>query len=400
MDKILDIFDKVKEWFGNTFLASQSNTKEARKRQLRLGALLLFMLAIAIYIAIETDTRSKTGFKVNQEENGNLIKKIEIEELANGVSNEKLWTEDAEKKIEEVKQGQIINKKEQEELKERIEKDKVSKEELSELMVNLKAELEEKYVRKFQEEVNKIQAEHLKRQSQDNMESKSFVKKKKIKKVGDYIPALSYVEAKIIAGVDAGVGISAEADPDQVLMRITGKLVSAGNGANYIESNRLIGCLLLAKAKGNISSEKVTLQPVSMTCTKDGRTAIELPVKGYIASRGKSGIRGEVISREGDLVLKSFLAGIVGGFGSGVAQLSQTPLALTNGTLMTDKQKVQDIATRGLGAGVSSSSDKLLEYFIKKMEQYQPVISINEGIAVNVIFIEGFSLNEEDKNEK
>jgi conjugal transfer pilus assembly protein TraB len=156
-----------------------------------------------------------------------------------------------------------------------------------------------------------------------------------------------------------------------------------------------------ARAVGDISSEKVYLDGVLMTCAKDKNTFMEIPVKAYITSMAKSGIRGEVISRDGDLVLRSFLAGIASGFGSSVNSLSQPQAALSSGGFaVTDKQKAKDIMQGSLGSGLSQSGDRLSDYFIKRAEQYQPVISVNEGVEVYVVFQEGFSFKEEEDDDK
>ena len=131
-----------------------------------------------------------------------------------------------------------------------------------------------------------------------------------------------------------------------------------------------------------------------MTCAKRPNTVIELPIKGYIISQGKSGIRGKIISREGDLVLKSFLSGAISGFGSGAAQSYGPRFTMNSGALVGEKQKIKDIFSGGLSSGIGTSSEKLSDYFIKKAEQYQPVISIDEGTIVDIVFQEGFSLEE------
>ncbi len=124
-------------------------------------------------------------------------------------------------------------------------------------------------------------------------------------------------------------------------------------------------------------------------------------VKAYVTSHAKSGIRGEVVSREGDMVLKSFLSGLASGFGSSIQQMSQPQMSITGSGFTTNAQKTRDIFKSGLGSGTSSGSDTLSQYFIKRAEQYQPVISIDEGVEVYVVFQEGFSLkDEENKNEK
>ena len=225
-------------------------------------------------------------------------------------------------------------------------------------------------------------------------------KVKTVRKIGTYIPAGSYVEAKMISGVDAGIGIVAEADPRQVLLRITGKAISAGYGKEYLTTNALLGCIVQALAIGDLSSEKAYLKPVVMTCARTENTVIEIPVKGYVTSNGKVGIRGEIVSREGDLVAKSFLSGLVGGLGSGISQSYAPGYALSNGfAVKSGSESLKNILGQGVGKGVGDSSSRLSDYLIKRAEQYQPVISINEGVGVDLVFQEGFSLEDND-NEK
>ena len=63
--------------------------------------------------------------------------------------------------------------------------------------------------------------------------------------------------------------------------------------------------------------EKVYVKLVRMTCAQPGGRFAVSEVKGFIAFAGKSGVRGNVVSREGSLVSQALLAGIVGGFGRG-----------------------------------------------------------------------------------
>jgi conjugal transfer pilus assembly protein TraB len=326
-----------------------------------------------------------------------------IEGLTNGVNNEILWAEQEGKEVESVKQKQFEQEQMQKSINERLEQNKISKEELENIIGKLQAEMEEKNNKRLEEELSKLRAnyEEQKKTIDNNLESRSFFKKKKIRKVGEYIPANSYAQGKLLLGVDAGVGMSAEANPRQVLLRITGDAISAGFGSEYLKTNKLIGCQMSARAVGDISSEKVYLDGVLMTCAKDSNSFMEIPVKAYITSMAKSGIRGEVISRDGDLVLKSFLSGLAGGFGSSVNTLSQPQsIVSSSGFAVTDQQKVKNIVQGSVGSGLSTGGDKLSEYFIKRAEQYQPVISVNEGVEVYVVFQEGFSFKEEDSDDK
>jgi len=400
MRQLLKLVDYVKKQLQQYFVAKENEPQIVRKKHLRIGIVLIIAFLASCYFIVEATSKNKRPSNfVNKKEVASNPTKIEIEELAKGTTNESLWVNKAEADIESVKQKQLETLEAQKQLREQVEADKVSREELAEVITSVQAELEEKYNKRLAEELSKIGQQEVIKPLGNQLESKSFARKVKIKRVGDYVPAGSYVEAKLISGVDAGVGMSAEADPRHVLLRVTGQLVSAGFGAEYIKSDRLVGCILQAQATGDISSEKAYLKAVLLTCAKDRATVIEMSVKGYVSSKGKVGIRGEIVSREGDMVLKSFLSGAIGGFGSGVAQYSQPHLGVSGGLLTTEGQTAKNIAIGGLGSGLSGSSDRLSEYFIKRAEQYQPVISVNEGAEVHVVFQEGFSLKEEEERD-
>ena len=54
-----------------------------------------------------------------------------------------------------------------------------------------------------------------------------------------------------------------------------------------------------------------------------------------------------------------------------------------------------DIGRAGLGAGASSAGQKVADYLIRRAEQYQPVIQLQAGTPVTVVFIEGARLDGE-----
>ncbi len=398
---ILNLFDKVKQKLSSIFIAKENEPQIVRTKHLRLGILLFAAFIAMCFLIIEFGNRklNQNNTSVKQQEKINA-KFSAIESLTNGVSNEQTWTEIRGREVDAIKDKQIATDAKQSDLEEKIINNKVSKDELADLIIKLKNEIEETYNSKLQNAISKILEENSKKMPEAEIESTVIKQKKRIKKIGEYIPANSYVQAKLISGVDAGVGISSEANPRHTLLRITGETISAGIGADFLKTNRLVGCLLSAKAVGDISSEKAYLDGVLLTCAIDKQTAIEVPVKAYITSQAKSGIRGEVVSREGDMVLKSFLSGMASGFGNGVQQLSQPNFSLNSSGMNSSKQSANDLLKGGLGSGVSTSSDSLSQYFIKRAEQYQPVISIDEGIEVYVVFQEGFSLKEEDEDAK
>ncbi len=209
------------------------------------------------------------------------------------------------------------------------------------------------------------------------------------KPVGVWLPAGAHAQAVVLAGVDASAGISSQGDPRPVLLRITGPAWTAAEDGTALQVD-IDGCTVTGAAHGDLSSEKVYARLQTMTCAgpRPG-TVVETPVAGFVAGSGKTGVRGPVVSREGALVEKAFLAGVVSGVGQGAAQAFQPQAVATGGGAAVANTGLGDIGRAGLGAGASSAGQKVADYMIRRAEQYQPVIQLQAGTRVTLVFLEG-----------
>ena len=199
-----------------------------------------------------------------------------------------------------------------------------------------------------------------------------------------WLPAGSYADAVVLAGVDASAGVSSQGDPRPVLLRLTGPAWSAAEDGEALEVD-VAGCTLTGAAYGDLSSEKVYVRLRTLTCEGPApETVIETEVAGFVAGSGKVGVRGPVVSREGALVEKAFLAGLVSGAGETAANALQPGASGEDGAA-----SLSDLGRAGLGAGAGSAGRRVADYLIRRAEQYQPVIQLQTGTPVTVVFIEG-----------
>ena len=230
------------------------------------------------------------------------------------------------------------------------------------------------------------------------------------KPVGAWLPAGAHASAIVLAGVDASAGISSQGDPRPVLMRIAGPAWTAAEDGMALKVD-VDGCTVTGAAHGDLSSEKIYVRFRTMTCAgPEPGTVIETPVAGFVAGSGKTGVRGPVVSREGALVEKAFLAGMVSGVGQGVSQAFQPQAVATGaGGAAVANTALSDIGRAGLGAGASSAGQKVADYMIRRAEQYQPVIQLQAGTKVTLVFLEGARIDgravrtgktQSDKGEK
>lgn len=210
---------------------------------------------------------------------------------------------------------------------------------------------------------------------------------------GDYVPPNAYAKATVLVGVDMTTGVRLGADPKPVLLRITGPAYSVLQGGQQLDTD-LSGCLVNGAANAELSSERVFVRLQKITCDRGNGEVAENEVEGYIAQLGRVGVRGRVVSREGDIAVKALLAGTLSGIGNGVSRTSEFGFAGVSGGATTvigaDRPNAGEIAGGAIGEGLSTAADNVADYLIERAEQYEPVIEMPTGIDVEIVFLSGF----------
>lgn len=164
--------------------------------------------------------------------------------------------------------------------------------------------------------------------------------------------------------------------------RLTGK-TQMPNDKEY----DLTGCFVTAEAYGDVSSERAEVRTRSISCNK-GIDIIDQKIPGHVSFMGKNGIKGTVVMRNGKILGWAFGAGFVDGIGKGISQASTPQVGLG----ATASMGAGDVAAAGAGGGVSQAAKTLSDYYIKRAEQYHPIIPIGAGNEVTVVFQDGFQL--------
>jgi conjugal transfer pilus assembly protein TraB len=201
----------------------------------------------------------------------------------------------------------------------------------------------------------------------------------------NYLPPNSMARATVVVGVDAATNVKSQGDPLPVLLRITGPARSVFSDGKLLRT-RVQGCMVNGAAYGDLSSEKVYVKLQRMTCPQPGGRYAVSEVKGFISFGGKVGIRGRVVSREGGLTTQAFLAGLVSGAGQAFNSANRVP-RITQGS--PELPEPENVGIAAIGGGAESAGSTLSDYLIERAEQYQPVIEMPTGAAVEVVFLDG-----------
>lgn len=212
----------------------------------------------------------------------------------------------------------------------------------------------------------------------------------------EFVPPNSYVQAKMLVGADLQTGVSGQADPKPVLLRIQSDAVGVGMNGKYQHTN-LKGCLVNGAAWGELSSEKIYIKLQKITCQVDANHYMTANVEGFVVSKGKAGVRGNVVSREGNLTKNAMIAGLFQGLGQAMNRNNQASLSSLGtsggGTVLgTQSLSGEQIAQSTVGGGIENAATTLSQYLIKRAEQYQPVIEMQTGVTVDLVFQSGFRI--------
>jgi conjugal transfer pilus assembly protein TraB len=201
-----------------------------------------------------------------------------------------------------------------------------------------------------------------------------------------YITSGGFARAILLGGLDAPTGGQSQQNPQPVLLRLVDHAVLPNLFRAHIKE-----CFVVGAGYGDISSERAYIRTESLSCvTRDGQS-IDLPLKGYIAGEdGKAGMRGRLVSKQGQILANALVAGMASGIGHAFQQsattLSVSPLGSTS---TVDPGKQLDA---GLGIGVGQALDRLAQYYITLAEKMFPVIEVDAGRSVDVVITQGVAL--------
>lgn len=212
--------------------------------------------------------------------------------------------------------------------------------------------------------------------------------------IESYIPAGSYAKAILLSGVDVSAGVSSQASPKPVLLR----LVDHGSLPNKAVG-QMKECRIIAAAYGDLSSERAYMRLEKLSCTQPDGYVIETDVDGYITGEdGKNGVRGRVVIRDGEVLKRGFMGGLLSGLGKATAQTFKTTTVSPLG--MTNTVNGKDIFKSSGAEGVGDAFELLARYNIQRAEQYQPVIQISAGRVIEVVFHSGSKFGERRTRQK
>ena len=213
----------------------------------------------------------------------------------------------------------------------------------------------------------------------------AFPVKAETKTEGVMLPAGSYVKAKVLTGVEVPEGKTYP-----VLMVLDFSYVAPND--HKID---LSGCFMIAKAEGDLSTERVQMQATKMSCVSKKGKMFERIVNGFVADDkdGSFAMKGQVNSKQGRVAAMAFLAGVVDGVGKAVqaAQTTQSTNPLGGGSSMM----TGDAGKYAMAGGASNAAGMVAQWYLQQAQSLAPTVAIGSGRDVWIVIKDKVSLPEE-----
>ena len=204
--------------------------------------------------------------------------------------------------------------------------------------------------------------------------------------ISTYLP-VSFTRGVLLGGLDAPTGGQSQSNPHPILIRLSD---------NSVLPNKFRGeyreCFVIAAGYGDIGSERAYLRTENLSCVRDDGSTLEVKIQGSVYGEdGKVGLRGRLVTKQGQMLANALLAGIASGIGQGLSTSSTTYSTSALGTIANASGG--DAYRTGLGSGVGRALDRLAQYYIKLAEQTFPVVEIDAGREIDVVITKGVRID-------
>lgn len=213
--------------------------------------------------------------------------------------------------------------------------------------------------------------------------TQAAIKPKPVKQadVRSEIPSASFIKGVLLSGLDAPTGINSSKEPHPVLIQLTDLAVLPNQFRFDVKE-----CGMIGEGYGELASERAYIRVINLSCVKNNGKIFDLPISGFIAGEdGKNGMRGRVVSKEGQLIAKALVAGFAEGlakvFTLSASTVSVSPLGATQ-TFEPDRA-----LEAGALSGMATAAKSVSQYYLRMAERMFPVIEIDAGRKVDVVLL-------------
>ena len=208
--------------------------------------------------------------------------------------------------------------------------------------------------------------------------------------VEDYLPAGSFVRGRLLTGVYASTGAGAASQPLPMVIRLEDTAVLPNAWRSQVTA-----CHVTASATGDLSSERAFVRLDRLSCVGKKGEALDVRVSGYaVGEDGKVGVRGKLVTRSGQAIASALSVGLLSGLGESITRSSEE---VTTSITGTQSKRYKNAWMSGMGEGLSDSMDRITDYYLRLADRIFPVLEVDAGRPVDLVFSQGVLLADPSK---
>lgn len=210
-----------------------------------------------------------------------------------------------------------------------------------------------------------------------------------------FLPAGSILTGVFLNGLDAPTGQGARRDPFPATLRIQKEAILPNRFRADVRE-----CFLIVAGYGDLSSERAYLRGETISCVREDGGVIESKLDSYaVGEDGKAGVRGRLVSKQGQIIAKSLMAGFMSGV-SKAFDVNPIPIIDTSGGSQQYQRNSMNTDWLQSAAvnGASSALDRVADFYLDMADGMFPVIEVDAGRQVDIIMSRGTSLQLKSKN--
>lgn len=211
-----------------------------------------------------------------------------------------------------------------------------------------------------------------------------------------YIPAGSILTGTLITGADFPTGKGSFENPTPSLIRLSKHAILPNRYTSDVRE-----CFLLVGGRGELASERAKLRGEMLSCIRNDGSVIQTKLNSYVVGEdGKEGIKGRLVSKQGQLIARTMVAGFLSGMSEAFDYTPVSVLSTTStGTVQYQENFSSEAAKSGFAEGLKNSLDRVADFYMDLAEEMVPVVEVNAGRQVDIIVIAGTTLNVTAKNQ-
>jgi conjugal transfer pilus assembly protein TraB len=232
---------------------------------------------------------------------------------------------------------------------------------------------------------------------QDEDYAKSRDKKVGLQKKKDedstFLPP-SFMKAVLLNGLDAPTSGTAQAEPYPVLMAVTGLTTLPS-----LYKMNLRECFIIGAGYGNLSDERCYIRTERLSCVRHDGGVIDVKLKGeVIGEDGKLGMRGRLVSKQGQQIAMAILSGSLSGLGEALQPQQALTLNLSpNGSNTVSTVPTKTLLEGAAEGGIGNALNKVADFYLSMAKKIYPIVEIDAGRHIEIMVLKGQALKIEGK---